>query len=85
MAMGMDVIIIGYGDGNGVRRWGIVTPTIRGVGIEGSALSSTCNGLRRKPIPLLLLTGLACLSVLFFCPVSFLLYLFSLLNSSIAN
>ena len=63
MAMGMDVMIIGYGDGNGVRRWGIVTPPIRGVGIEGSALSSTCNGLRRKPIPLLLLLGLlACRS-----------------------
>ena len=63
--MGMDVMIIGYGDGNEVRRWGIVMPTIRDVGSEGSALSSTFNGLRRKPIPLLLLTGSACLSVLF--------------------
>ena len=76
--MGMDIIIIGYNDGNGVRRWGIVTPMIHGVGNEGSALSSTCNGLRRKPIPLLLLTGLACLSVLFSLSC-FLLMLSSLL------
>ena len=61
----MDVAMIGDGDGNGVRRRGSVMPTIHDAGSDGSALGSTCNGLRRKPIPLLLLTGLACLLILF--------------------
>jgi hypothetical protein len=53
-------MIIGYGHhGNGVRRRGSVTPTISDAGSDDSALSSTSSGLRRKPIPLLLLTGSA--------------------------
>ena len=55
-----DVMIIGYGQhGNGVRRRGSVTPTISDAGSDDSALSSASSGLRRKPIPLLLLTGSA--------------------------
>ena len=53
-----DVMIIGYGQhGNGVRRRGSVTPTISDAGSDDSALSSASSGLRRKPIPLLLLHG----------------------------
>ena len=53
-----DVMIIGYGHyGNGVRRQGSVTPTISDAGSDDSALSSASSGLRRKPIPLLLLHG----------------------------
>ena len=55
-----DVMVIGYGQhGNGVRRRGSVTPTISDAGSDDSALSSASSGLRRKPIPLLLLTGSA--------------------------
>ena len=46
-----EVMIIGYGHGNGVRRRGSVTPTISDAGSDDSALSSTSSGLRRKPIP----------------------------------
>ena len=55
-----DVMIIGYGHhGNCVRRCGSVTPTISDAGSDDSVLSSASSGLRRKPIPLLLLTVLA--------------------------
>ena len=55
-------MVIGYGhheNGVGVRRRGSVTPTISDAGSDDSALSSASSGLRRKPIPLLLLTGSA--------------------------
>ena len=42
-----DVMIIGYGYGNGVRRRGSVSDA----GSDDSALSSTSSGLRRVPIP----------------------------------
>ena len=57
-----EVMVIGYGhhgNGVGVRRRGSVTPTISDAGSDDSALSSASSGLRRKPIPLLLLTGSA--------------------------
>ena len=44
-------MIIGYGHGNGVRRQGSITPMISDAGSDGSALSSSGSGLRRKPIP----------------------------------
>ena len=67
MNIGMDVVIIGYGDGNRVRRRGSVTPMIRDVGSDGSALSSTCNGLRESaslPVPFCLCCFLLLLSSL---------------------
>ena len=57
-----DVMIIGYGhhgSGVGVRRGGSVMPMISDAGSNDSALSSASSGLRRKPIPLLLLSGSA--------------------------
>ena len=47
-----NVMIIGYGHGNGVRRRGSVAPTINDAGSDDSALSNTSSGLRRKPIPM---------------------------------
>jgi len=55
----LDIMIIGNSHGNRVRRQGSVMPMISDTGRDDSALSSTSSGLRRKPIPLLLLTGLA--------------------------
>ena len=46
-----DVIVIGYGPGNGVRRRGSVTPTISEAESEDGALSSAISGFKRKPIP----------------------------------
>ncbi|EDQ99058.1 uncharacterized protein LACBIDRAFT_317699 [Laccaria bicolor S238N-H82] len=54
-----DVMIIGYGHGHGVRRRGSVTPTVSDAGSDDSALSCASSGLRRKPIPLMLLSGSA--------------------------
>ena len=48
--MGMDVMIIGYGRGNGVRRRGSMMPMTSDAGSDDSALRSTNSGLRRKPI-----------------------------------
>ena len=47
-----NVMIIGYGHGNGVRRRGSVMPMINDAGSDDSALGNTCSGLRRKPIPI---------------------------------
>ena len=47
-----NVMIIGYGHGNGVREGGGVTPTIGDAGSDDSALSNVSGGLRRKPIPM---------------------------------
>lgn len=49
-----DVVVIGYGQGQGVRRRGSrgsVTPSVSDDGSEESASSSSSVGLRRKPIP----------------------------------
>ena len=48
----LNVMIIGYGHRNRVRRRGSVTPIISDAGTDDSALSNTSSGLRRKPIPM---------------------------------
>ena len=52
-----DIIIIDYGHGNGVRRWGSLTPMISEVASSDGVLGSSSSGLRRMLIPLLLLHG----------------------------
>ncbi|KAF8156629.1 hypothetical protein B0H34DRAFT_469016 [Crassisporium funariophilum] len=47
---GSDVLVIGYGNGVGVRRRGSVT-TVSDAGSEESSSSTSSSGLRRKPIP----------------------------------
>ena len=47
-----NVMIIGYGHENGVRRRGSVMPMISDAGSNDSVLSNTNSGLRRKPIPM---------------------------------
>ncbi|KAF9465104.1 hypothetical protein BDZ94DRAFT_1320456 [Collybia nuda] len=46
-----EVTVIGFGQGQGVKRRGSVTPSVSDDGSEESASSSSSAGLRRKPIP----------------------------------
>jgi len=44
-------MIIGYGHGNRVRRWGSITPMINDAGSDGSALSSSSSEVEEEAYP----------------------------------
>ena len=81
----LDVMIIGYGYGNRMRRRGSIMSAVSDVGSDDSALSSTSSGLRRKPIPLEIGVGFQLGSLSIFFSIQHFLFFFACLIVFVAE